>query len=75
MRSGGCLFAGCPLIEIPQPKKEDIQRSINMPALWVGEFGEAWSHARLQHFHMRLIAKIYLAPLIDLIPEDKGNGT
>ena len=24
---------------------------------------------------MRLIAKIYLAPLIDLIPEDEGNGT
>ena len=40
MRTGSRLFARCLLIEIPQPKKEDIQRLIDRPALWVGEFGE-----------------------------------
>ena len=41
----------------------------------VGEFGKAWCDARLQHFQMRFINKIYLAPLIDLILENKGNRT
>ena len=75
MRTGSRLFACRLLIEIPQSEEEDIQRFIDVPALWVGEFVETWCNACLQHFHMHLIAKIYLAPLIDLIPEDKGNGT
>ena len=40
-----------------------------------GEFGKAWCDARLQHFQVRFITKIHLAPLIDLILEDKGNRT